>query len=29
MGREHVEMTWSETVTALMVLGILTFLFLL
>jgi hypothetical protein len=29
MHKEHVETTWTEAVTALAVLGILTFLFLL
>ena len=29
MHREHVERTWSEVVTALAVLGIITFLLLL
>jgi hypothetical protein len=29
MRREHVDMTWSEAVTAFAVMGIITFLFLL
>ena len=29
MRREHVEMTWSEAVTAFAVMGIIMFLFLL
>jgi hypothetical protein len=29
MRREHVDMTWSEAVTALAVMGIITFLLLL